>query len=145
MELNMESCKKRYEKGQSLTEFAISFTFIILLLVGVVDFGRAFFTFMALRDAVQEGALYGSLHPTNSAGIASRVKGVSNGPIDMSQVTVTSGVLGGATPCAGQKIEVTATYQFHITMPFLGTILGTQSFPLTASVIDNILLPPCEP
>ncbi len=38
---------------------------ILLFLVGgIVDLGRGFFTYMALRDAVQEGALYGSINPT---------------------------------------------------------------------------------
>ena len=129
------------EKGQSLTEMAMSMVFMLLLLVGIVDFGRAFFTYMALRDAVQEGAIYASLHPTNTAGIESRVKGIADGPMDMSQVTVTPQVLD--FPCAGGRIKVSATYQFQIAMPFLGAIIGSQDFPLTASIIDNILLPPC--
>jgi Flp pilus assembly protein TadG len=44
------------EKGQSLTEFAVSVVILLILLAGTVDAGRAFFTFMSLRDG-QEGAL----------------------------------------------------------------------------------------
>jgi len=42
------------EKGQSLTEFGVSVVILLVLLAGTVDAGRAFFTYMALRDAVQE-------------------------------------------------------------------------------------------
>jgi hypothetical protein len=130
------------ETGQSLTEFAIGFSILILLIAGIVDLGRAFFTYMALNDAVQEGALYGSLHPTNEAGIESRVQGIAVGPIDMSQVNVESGTIGPA--CAGHQIVIIATYNFEITMPFMGAIAGTQNFPISATVKDYILSPPCS-
>lgn len=131
------------EKGQSLVEFAFGITFMIILLAGIVDFSRAFFTYMALRDAVQEGALYGSLHPTSTAGIEARVQGIGDGPIDFSQVTVNSAIIGDF-PCAGFEIRVQATYQFPISMPFIGAIVGSQSFPLSASATDFIVSPPCE-
>ena len=54
-------------KGQSLVEFAIGATILLILLSGVVEFGIAFFQYVQLRDAVQEGALYGSVHPDNIA------------------------------------------------------------------------------
>ena len=61
------------EKGQSLVELAISLTMILILLSGVVEFGIAFFQFIQLRDAVQEGALYGSIHPYDNAQIEVRL------------------------------------------------------------------------
>lgn len=129
------------ENGQSLTELAIGFSVLILLLAGIVDFGRAFFTYMALNDAVQEGAMYGSLNPTNNAGIRVRVQQTAVGPIDMSDVQVDSWTEGPA--CAGHQVVVEGTYDFQITMPFIGAIAGTQSFPISATVKDYILSPPC--
>ena len=61
------------ERGQSLVEMAMSLVILLLLVGGVVDFGRAFFTFMALRDAVQEGALYGSINPALTQEIRNHV------------------------------------------------------------------------
>jgi Flp pilus assembly protein TadG len=49
----------RVENGQSMVEFAFGMVILMIILVGIVDLGRAFFTFMALRDAAQEGAVYG--------------------------------------------------------------------------------------
>ena len=51
------------ERGQSLVELAISIVILIYLLAGAVEFGLAFFQFVQLRDAAQEGALYGSMNP----------------------------------------------------------------------------------
>jgi len=51
------------EKGQSLVEMALSLVLILILLVGTVEMGMAFFQYIQLRDAAQEGALYGSIAP----------------------------------------------------------------------------------
>ena len=66
------------ERGQSLAEMALMMSFLLILLVGVVDLGRGFFVYLALRDAAQEGALYGSTDPTNNADIEARVSNSSS-------------------------------------------------------------------
>jgi Flp pilus assembly protein TadG len=146
--VNERSLHRNPEKGQSLTEFGLSVAILLILLAGTVDAGRAFFTFMALRDAVQEGALWGSYNPTETALIEDRVRRASNlvqaiedDPAADLDITVTR----SGDACTGNGITVQATYQnFPITMPFLGTILGSQEVPITASVTDTILAPPCE-
>ncbi len=72
------------ERGQSLVELAISLTIILLLLAGAVDFSIAYFSFSAMQDAAQEGALYGSINPTDEAGIITRVRSASTTPVDLS-------------------------------------------------------------
>ena len=57
------------ERGQSLVELAISLTVLLYLLSGAVEFGIVFFKYIQLRDAAQEGALYASLYPLDTAGI----------------------------------------------------------------------------
>jgi Flp pilus assembly protein TadG len=132
------------EHGQSLVEFAISLTLILLLLAGAVDFGMAFFSFIALRDAAQEGALYGSMSPTDTAGIIARVRSASNRPVDLSDVSsvqVTTQIIGQA--CEGGGIQVTVVYYYPLSMPFLPAILGRNAIPIRASVTDTILQPTC--
>ncbi len=142
------------ENGQSMAEFAVSLVIIMILLAGVVDLGRALFTYMSLRDAAQEGALYGSVNPPENpsdtgriAAIKARVFNSSNllhdlgvDPGDPLQVTVS--VLG--SPCSGNRIQVQVHYEhFPITMPFLGAAIGSQTIGIQASVIENILTPAC--
>lgn len=143
--INLFSTKKdRAERGQSLVEMAMSLLILLLLVGGVVDLGRAFFTFMALRDSVQEGALYASINPTLTQEIKNHVLNSSNMVPDMiasDDITVT--VIGA--PCTGNGIQVTATYpDFPITMPFMGAVLGSQTIPISATVTDTILSPGCN-
>jgi Flp pilus assembly protein TadG len=131
------------ERGQSLTELALSMTILLILLAGVVDLGRAFFTFMILRDAVKEGAVYASINPSDTSEIKDHVVHASSmveNLITPNDVSVQ--IIGD--PCAGYLVRVDATISnFQITMPFLGTIIGTQAFPINAYVIETILMPGC--
>jgi Flp pilus assembly protein TadG len=138
------------EKGQSLTELAMTMTFLLILLAGVVDLGRAFFTYISLRDSAQEGAIYGAYSPTDCSGILQRVKDTSNQPFDVSSANVdivvgsTDCSISTPNPCAGDQVIVTVTYEkFPLTMPFIGTMIGGQEIPISASIKDTVLSPVC--
>lgn len=165
----------RSERGQSLMEFAFSVVIALILLAGIVDLSRAFFTQMALRDAAQEGAVYGSICPNGNAfvnashqgRIEQRVRSTSSMPVDFNDTThvqVTCyylfdqnndgdandlgeeilGCDGDPSPVNGDGIKVRVSYDdFRITMPFLGTLLGTQSLNFHAEAIDTILRESC--
>lgn len=139
------SKSNRRERGQSMVELALSFIILLALLAGVVDLGRAFFTFMTMRDAAQEGAAYGSLFPANADGIEDRVRQASNAPIDLTSadIRVIPQVVEGE-PCAGSGIRVDVYYDnFPMVMPFFGVFMGRNTIPLHAWVTDEILRPPC--
>ncbi len=114
----------------------------MILLTGVLDLGRAFFTYITLRDAVQEGAAFGAYEPKDTSPIVQRAAQTSNSPVNLTgDPNVVFGV-NVTKPCAGGEVTVTATYQnFPITMPFLGTLIGRQSFDITASSTDDVLTP----
>ncbi len=135
------------EHGQSIVELAISLVFIVMLLVGVVDFGRAFFTYIMLRDAAQEGASYGAIYPDDVGGIESRVWASLHSPLNLSNdaehINVEVNLQGSA--CNGNGIQVNVVYdEFPITIPFYAVIGGAQHIPMRASVTDTILRPPCH-
>lgn len=149
----------RSEKGQSLVELALTLTLVLTLLAGAVDLGRAFFSYTALRDAAQEGALFGSIHPIidsdndgqydageplNTTDIVSRVRQSSSQPVNLSDLTnVTVSLSTSSPPCAAGWITVSVSYNFRLSMPFVGAILGSTTIPLTASATDTILRPTC--
>lgn len=154
------------EKAQSMVEFAVSAIVILLLLVGIADFGRAFFTYLTLRDAAQEGAVYASVCPIHLSGIENRIRSASNRPVDLSDAsqvnfecdylydasTPPDGILdevpchnqyeNSTVPLPGHGVRIRVIYpNFAITMPLLGSIIG-QNITLRAEVTDTILLPP---
>lgn len=161
---------RRSERGQSLGELSIVMTIVLVLLAGVADGGRAFFTYISLRDAAQEGALFGSfafsqagtssalISPgTACSQIAARVLQNSDNPVDLSseasvlvqiEQTGNPGVWVECTsttsiqPCVDDRIRVAVTYpDFTLSTPFLGAVIGTQTVDISASVEDAILAP----
>jgi Flp pilus assembly protein TadG len=159
----METREKHHskaEQGQSLVELAISILFLFFLVAGVVDLGRAFFTYIALRDAAQEGAAYASVarddpaDPRVCTEIIARTQSTSNTQIVDLNDTAISVVYAGGIPCNssvntdacfGKSVEVIVTYNnFPLTTPFIGTILGSQTIPITASILDTVITPLCE-
>ena len=138
---------KKTERGQSLVELAISLIAILTLLAGAVDFGIALYSYVSIRDAAQEGALYASIDPTNTAEIQERVFSSSDSPVDLrNDTTVTINILPiGAAACegSGSTVEVIVSYDYQLTMPILPQMLGITQIQLEASVIDAILRPSC--
>ena len=138
---------KNKERGQSLVELAISLTILLYLLSGAVEFGIAFFQFVQLRDAAQEGALFGSINPADLAGIELRARSASDSPIDLTDTTAVQVDIdpipsGANCEGVGNAIEVTVSFDHDVFMPFMSTFIGDK-IPLSASVTDTILSPPC--
>lgn len=48
--------RTRRDLGAAAVEFAIIFPLLLLVVAGIVDFGRAFFTQIQLTNAAREGA-----------------------------------------------------------------------------------------
>jgi Flp pilus assembly protein TadG len=153
-------------KGQSLVELAISLLFLIYLLSGAAEFGVLFFQYVQLRDAAQEGALYGSASFENKPPTSTELQAVETrarqasgiAPInlsDTSKVTVVlyvdntlvwrNGVSQGSTSvaCEGHGLRVVVSYTHQIFMPFMPQLLGRSTIPLSAEVTDTILTPVC--
>ncbi len=139
--IKVESKKvKQAQKGQSLVEMALSMVIILTLLAGAVDFGMAFFSYSSLMDAAQEGALNGSLDPSNWGNVENRVRGSSNIPVDLSDVsTVTVSPGAGNGNCRGGLFTVEVSYDYPLSMPFIPAILGSSTITLTARATDTII------
>lgn len=47
-------------RGQTMVEFALAFPIFLLIIIGIVEFGRLFITYTSVFAAAREGARYGS-------------------------------------------------------------------------------------
>ena len=156
--MNNISQPKQRERGQSMVELALTITILMVLLAGTIDLGRAFFTWLALRDAAQEGATYGSAVPAATiAMIDARVRQTFSDVVTDLGADIIVEVIFTGDRCLGYQpadpslnkpntITVNVDYQnFPLTMPFLGTILGGQTIPIHAAINDTIISPKCGP
>ena len=152
---------RRSERGQSLVEFSLFVVFLSVLLAGVVDLGRVYFTYLALKDAAGEGAYFGTAYPTctddtvrsNPAyqgcqdpnNIEYRVinSNPQGGMVNWSSATVTTTLPSTIEP--GQLLTVSVSADYQLITPFVGAIVGEQSLPLGArSVAVIVRVPDCS-
>jgi len=137
-------------RGQSLVELAISLMVILILLTGAVETGLALFQYVTMRDAAQEGALYGSFNPPIDADTEDAIK---NRVIDAASdilplapgditLTVNGSACEGLTGGVPNSLTVTIEFEHPVTMPIIGAWIG-QTIDLTAGVTDTILSPVC--
>ena len=143
------------QKGQSLVELALTLSILLTLLAGAFDLGSAFFDYIALRDAAQEGAVYGSIAPKNVQPIMYRVLKSSTRPIDFladfskincSKESNKPGYICITFPepvCSGHPIQVDVYYDYTVVMPVVGFFLKDQKIPLHAKVTNVILSELC--
>jgi Flp pilus assembly protein TadG len=159
--------KKRYlvsgkhERGQSFMELAISLLFLLILLAAVIDLGWAFYTMVALRDTAQEAAAFGSMCPDKLNLVQTRLLQSATAPINMSDLQsgdieicivgsdpstqpALFACVAGATPAVrGNNVRVSLRIQHQILTPFVGSFIGTQTYPLTVTVSNTILVDKC--
>lgn len=147
--------KFKSERGQSLVELSISLVVILLLLAGAVEFGIALFQYIQLRDAAQEGALYGSINPPlsdasndpNRVAITNRVKNASTSPIELpTDPDVNIQVTGpDGSYCVGNGLKVRVEYPHKVFMPFATLFTGgSDTIIIGAEVTDTILKSNCN-
>ena len=113
------------QRGQSLVEFALVLTLLLVLAAGAVDLGRVFHSTIIITNASREGARYLTRNP-NDAASTPRFSGTknaaiqeANGPlitITQADVTVLPDV---ATLDPGANISVTVQYSFRPVMTFI--------------------------
>ena len=67
-------CETQHNHGQALVEFALLVTLVITLLLGIFDFGRAYYTQVQIKNAVGDAGYYAIHHPDDESGIKNTVR-----------------------------------------------------------------------
>jgi Flp pilus assembly protein TadG len=127
----------RSDRGSSLFEMALLTPFLLLLLLGVVDFGRAYYLSSEVAGAAHAGALYATENPFDNAGIdnaaigdAPNVPGLTANNINVSEGCECSDGTGFSANCSStpttcsanvvSKISVTVSAVYTTLFPWPG-------------------------
>ncbi len=124
-------------RGQSLVEVALVLPIIIMILLGLLDFGRAFYTMVALRDAADEGASYAAIKPNDTVGIQRRAAEASTNLVTIQMADVS--IVRPPTIAVGQPITVTVAFFFDLYTPFVQGLFPDGELILQGSATHAIL------
>jgi Flp pilus assembly protein TadG len=123
----------RSTNGAAAAEFAVLFPILAILIVGLVDFGRVYYTGVTVANAARTGAEYGSTDPANSGDttgmrLAAQQDGAEAGTVDISArrfclcggSSASCTVLCGSGAAPEVYVEVSARTSFATLLPYPG-------------------------
>ena len=113
------------EMGSAVVGFAIVAPILFMLLFGVMDFGRALYTYHFVGYAAREGTRWAIVRGSGCSGctagasdVQTYVKGLATGGIDPTRITVTTTWPNGDNK-AGSPVRVQVQYGFQFLVPFM--------------------------
>jgi Flp pilus assembly protein TadG len=128
-------------KGQDLAEFAIILPLLMLIVFGVLDLGRAFFSAITIANAAREGARKAVLSFDNinniydhSASVVAVQQEAANSGVTLNSINIYC--IDGGTPVApptcysGDSVKVSVSYDFNL---IITQIIG-QSITINRTV-----------
>ena len=108
---------------------------LLLIVLGTVDLGMGFKTYIALTNASREGVRWISIHPTDQSGAISRIREEAQRVGLQDGVFVEGGyevnfVPNQADYAAGDKVTVRIDYDYEL---LFGVITGLPEIPFRAT------------
>jgi Flp pilus assembly protein TadG len=134
----------RGQKGAELVEFALTFPLLLLVVLGIVDFGFLFQRYEVLTNAAREGARIAILPGYGTADVQGRVQAyltsggvpttATNPLVSVTDVTIPTSA-GGPT-LSGKKVQVSYTHTYLFIGPIAALFGGSfTTLPITATAI----------
>lgn len=115
----METLKK--SDGQSLVEFAILLPVLLLILMGIMEFGMMLNSYLTIRNSSREGARAAIVGSTDTA-IRSLI--LTDSPtLNAADLTISITPSCGSG-ISGDPLTVDIKYNYHLTVPIISSIFG---------------------
>jgi Flp pilus assembly protein TadG len=119
----------RDDSGAAAVEFALVVPFVLLLLFGVIDFGRAYNMQLSLTHAAREGARVAALGGS-SASATSRTQSTA-APVTGVSVSVTS-CPASVLPASDAVVTASRTYNYITPISGILNIMGQPALAAPA-------------
>lgn len=115
------------DKGAAALEFALILPLLLMLMMGIVEFGRAYNIVVSLQGAAREGARELALQKT-----ASEVQTAVKSSSGLNPASLSISTTACPTPPAGARARVVVSRNFQFGIPFIP--LGTVTLKGDASM-----------
>ena len=113
----------RNNKGQALVEFAIVLPILLLLVMGIFQFGMMLNSYLTIENASREGARAGIIG-SSDAEIQELIIATSPvlNPLDLT-VSITPDEINRK---AGDTLTVKLTYNYKLTVPIISSLFNNE-------------------
>lgn len=109
------------EKGQALVEFAIILPILLLLIMGILQFGMLINNYLSLENSSREGARLGIVGGTNTD--IQNIVMKTSPTLDSSALTITITPSEGNRK-SGDTLTINLTYSYNLTIPIISSLFN---------------------
>jgi len=131
--------KQARDRGAAAIEFALLFPLLMLIVFGIIDFGRALNAQITLTQAAREGARLDALGEPN---VVSQTQAAATGLSPVS-VSVTA-CPPGAAPTVNAVVDVTYTFEFVTPIGVIAGLVGGSGGLGSPVTLTATGVMPCE-
>lgn len=117
----------RGERGQAAVELALVLPVLLLVLLGIAEFGRGLSAYLTVQHAAREGARL-AVTGASDSNVDARVRDAASfleGATDPQRLAVVVAPDPAARQ-AGAQIAVNVTYQFAFLVPYIARVVQSQ-------------------
>ena len=116
---------KRNDRGAAVVEFAIVLPLLVSLLVGIAEFGRAYYVQTTLSGAAREGVRVMAVQDSSSEAKSAAISAA--GPLEISDITVATRAPSSSNwvPSNECSTAYTARVTIRYTMPYITGMFGS--------------------
>jgi len=120
--------------GQAMVELTLILPVLLLIIMGIIEFGFMFNNYLTLNNVSREATRYASLGGTDAGAVTRAVEIAPNLDADRLTIVITP---SEANRGRGDSVEVVVTYQYTLVTPFLDGIIG-NGIPLEAKTVMRV-------
>jgi len=124
--------RTRRSRGQAMVEFTLILPLLLLLILGIYQFGQTYADYIQVTNAASDGGRKALVSRSDPSGVADVITTAKNATwwLDKNQTTVT--VSPGQPWTTGQNVTVTVTYPYSINL--LGFVVASGTLKSTTTV-----------
>jgi Flp pilus assembly protein TadG len=137
----------RREDGAALIEAAFTLPIMLLVCIGILEFGRAYQAWQVVTNASREGARIAVLPEYPNTAVTARVRTyLTNGGLEAAKVAATNVVItettvpiSGAVTAPAARVRVEYPFEFMVLQPVASLVVKNskagESFTMVATTV----------
>jgi Flp pilus assembly protein TadG len=130
----MKRQRKQSDRGQAFVEFALILPVLLLIVLGIIQFGSLYNNDETITNATRAGARVAAVSRTASDPVGTTIQAVKNAAPNLTQSQINVTVTPAPPWQPGGTVTVTATYPYSINL--LGMVV--KSGNLSSSTTERI-------
>jgi len=124
--------RTRRSRGQAMVEFTLILPLLLLLILGIYQFGQTYSDYIQVTNAARDGGRKALVSRSDASGVSDVITTAKNATWWLNKNQMAVSVSPGQPWTTGQNVTVTVTYPYSINL--LGFVVASGTLKSTTTV-----------